>query len=93
MRNIEPWLSDADVELCNRLAEEFAGFAHGDHQVLDKSGGDVLAIGPAHQVRLTSPEEYDATYRNGRGNLLFEIGWKKCFALGERLQGVPHPEL
>ncbi|KAM0276428.1 hypothetical protein ACHAQH_006780 [Verticillium albo-atrum] len=87
LRNIEPWLEGPGTELSKRFAEAVVDFAYGEDEA------DVLVLGPQNEVRLMTPEEYDTTHRNGRGKLLSDIGWKKCLALGERLQGVPRPEL
>ncbi|EGY16985.1 uncharacterized protein VDAG_08149 [Verticillium dahliae VdLs.17] len=87
--NFEPWLAREDVELGRRFAEAVLEFAHDGKRDSD----DVIAVGPEHKLQILSAEQYDAKYRDGRGKLLAEIGWKKCLTLGERLQGFPYPEL
>ncbi|KAF3347806.1 hypothetical protein VdG2_04042 [Verticillium dahliae VDG2] len=86
--NFEPWLAREDVELGRRFAEAVLEFAHDGKRDSD----DVIAVGPEHKLQILSAEQYDAKYRDGRGKLLAEIGWKKCLTLGERLQGFPYPE-
>ncbi|KAG7121495.1 Succinate--hydroxymethylglutarate CoA-transferase like protein [Verticillium longisporum] len=89
LRNFEPWLTREDVELSKRFAEAVLEFAHDGKRDRD----DVIAVGPDHKLQILSAEQYDAKYRDDRGKLLAEIGWKKCLTLGERLQGFPYPEL
>ncbi|CRJ88397.1 hypothetical protein BN1708_009259 [Verticillium longisporum] len=86
--NFEPWLAREDVELGKRFAEAVLEFAYDGKRDND----DVIAVGPEHKLQILSAEQYDAKYRDGRGKLLAEIGWKKCLTLGERLQGFPYPE-
>lgn len=50
--------------------------------------GDILVIGPGEAFGFIDEKEYDEKYRGGRAKLLYEIGWEKCFKLGELLQGV-----
>ncbi|CRK37867.1 hypothetical protein BN1723_015259 [Verticillium longisporum] len=88
LRNFEPWLTREDVELSKRFAEAVLEFAHDGKRDRD----DVIAVGPDHKLQILSAEQYDAKYRDDRGKLLAEIGWKKCLTLGERLQGFPYPE-
>ncbi|CZR63049.1 uncharacterized protein PAC_12946 [Phialocephala subalpina] len=50
--------------------------------------GKVMVIGPKEKITFEGTEEYDEKYRKGRGRLLEEIGWEKCFKFAEMLQGV-----
>jgi hypothetical protein len=68
------------------MASAWIDFAYGDK--INDGKGDVLIIGPGEKFEFVKEEGYDAEYRGGRVKLLQEIGWEKCFKLGELLQGV-----
>lgn len=68
------------------MAAAWIKFAHGEE--LNDGNAGVLVIGPGKNFGFLSEEEYDEKYRDGRGELLFGIGWEKCCKLGEMLQGV-----
>ena len=68
------------------MAGVWVDFAYGDE--INNGKGGVLVIGPGENFEFVSEEEYDKKYRGGRGKLLYEIGWEKCFKFGEMLQGV-----
>ncbi|KAF8860196.1 alpha/beta-hydrolase [Acephala macrosclerotiorum] len=52
------------------------------------NGKEVMVIGPDEKITFEGSDEYDEKYRKGRGKLLEEIGWEKCFKLAEMVQGV-----
>ncbi len=69
------------------MAEAWIRFTYGEGWG-SKDGKDVMVIGPREEITFASEEEYDVRYRNGRGKVLEEIGWEKCYKLAELLQGV-----
>lgn len=89
LRNFDPWLDEQGRAFGEAMLALWVGFAYGE----DKGRSEVLALGPDHEVVYNGPEDYNQRYRQGRVKLLLEIGLSKAVALGERLQGVVHPEL
>jgi hypothetical protein len=72
-------------ELGKKMAEAWIGFAY--REEFNEGKGDILVFGPNAKVGFVDGETYDQKYRGCRGKLLQEIGWDKCFRLGELLQG------
>jgi len=66
------------------MAETWIDFAYAAE--LNGGKGGVLVIGPDAKFGFVSEDEYDQKYCSGRGKLMQEIGWEKCFKLGELLQ-------
>jgi hypothetical protein len=85
LQNFSSSFSLQNQELGKKMAETWIDFAY----TAKANGGKerALVIGPDAKFGFVSEEEYDEKYRGGRGKLLQEIGWEKCFKLGELLQG------
>lgn len=86
LHNFGSAFSADSQELGKKMAGAWIDFAYGT-EINDGKGG-VLVIGPGEEFGFVDEKEYDEKYRGGRGQLLHEIGWEKCFRLGELLQGV-----
>jgi hypothetical protein len=71
--------------LGKKMAEAWIDFGYGA-KIYDRKGS-ILIIGPNAKFEFVDEGAYDGKYREGRGKLLQEIGWEKCFKLGELLQG------
>ncbi|PMD31812.1 para-nitrobenzyl esterase [Hyaloscypha variabilis F] len=86
LQNFGSAFSTASQKLGKKMASAWIDFAYGDK--INDGKGDVLIVGPGEKFEFVKEEGYDAEYRGGRVKLLQEIGWEKCFKLGELLQGV-----
>lgn len=86
LQNFGSAFSAASQELGKKMAGAWVDFAYGE--MLNDGKSEVLIIGPEEKFELVKEVEYDEKYRGGRVKLLQEIGWEKCFKLGELLQGV-----
>ena len=86
LQNFGSAFSATSQELGNKMAGAWIDFAYGTE--LNGGKGGVLVIGPEEKFEFVKEEEYDEKYRGGRVKLLQEIGWEKCFRLGELIQGV-----
>jgi hypothetical protein len=86
LQNFGSAFSAQSQDLGRKMAGAWVDFAYGDE--INNGKGGVLVIGPGENFEFVSEEEYDKKYRGGRGKLLYEIGWEKCFKFGEMLQGV-----
>jgi hypothetical protein len=86
LQNFGSAFSASSQELGKKMAAEWINFAYSkeNHETEDR----VLVIGPGDKFGFIPEETYIQEYRGGRGKLLYEIGWEKCFKLGELLQGV-----
>jgi hypothetical protein len=69
------------------MAEKWIDFAHSHAWRGGESGHAVLVVGPEDRSSFATEVEYDHKYRNGTGQLMYELGWERCFRLGEMLQG------
>ncbi len=78
------------------MQSTFRDFTRGEgwgQQVLGRNNqvrpriDEVLVLGPNNEVKWVAKPEYDLQYRRGRGKLMEDLGWEKCFKLGEVLQG------
>lgn len=85
LQNFPSSFSAQSYELGKKMAEAWIDFAYGS-KINDGKGG-ILVIGPDAKFEFVNEGEYDEKYREGRGKLLQEFGWEKCFKLGELLQG------
>jgi hypothetical protein len=86
LQNFGPAFSVQSRELGRKMAGAWVDFAYG--REINSGKGGVLVIGPGENFEFVGEKEYDEKYRGGRGKLLHEIGWEKCFKFGELLQGV-----
>jgi carboxylesterase type B len=87
--NLSSYFSQESKQLGKDMAEVWINFAYGDGWGSKLHDDDILVIGPDERMVFTTPEGYDQTFRHGRDRALQEIGWAKCFRLGEKLQGLP----
>lgn len=69
------------------MARVWITFAYGLGWPRGEAGEKVLVIGGGDVITSVDDEHYDLKFRKGRGRLLLDIGWKRCFKLGEMLQG------
>jgi hypothetical protein len=53
----------------------------------DENEEKILIIGSRDEIVLASETDYDRLFRRGRGQIMQAIGWKRCFRMGEILQG------
>ena len=86
LQNFGSAFSASSQELGRKMAAEWIDFAYREETQESEVG--VLVIGPGDVFKFVDEETYLQKYRGGRGKLLYEIGWEKCFKLGEMLQGV-----
>lgn len=84
LQNFSSSFSLQNQELGKKMAETWIDFAYAAE--LNGGKGGVLVIGPDAKFGFVSEDEYDQKYCSGRGKLMQEIGWEKCFKLGELLQ-------
>lgn len=86
LQNFGSAFSAQSRELGKKMAEAWISFAYGKQN--NEQSESVLVIGPEQKFEFVKKDEYDQKYRGGREKLLHEIGWEKCFKLGELLQGI-----
>jgi len=70
-----------------RMSESWINFAYGLGWPGGVGGEEILVIGGRDQLGMVDEHSYDLRFRRGRGQLMLDIGWEKCFKLGEMLQG------
>jgi len=76
-----------DCVLATRMTEIWINFAYGLGWPKRDGGDSVLVIGGLKELDLLDDDDYDLQFRSRRGQLMLDIGWEKCFKLGEMLQG------
>ena len=80
---------DAEHEkLGKEMAAVWINFTYGKGWDRQNGEKEVLVIGPDEKLSWSSVKEYDDKFREGRGQILLEMGWEKVCKLGEMLQGV-----
>lgn len=82
-----------DHKLGNEMGAAFINFTYGEGigAVGEGKEDSVLVLGyqgKEDMVGFWSKDKFEEGIMNGRGTLMEEIGWEKCFELGEILQGV-----
>lgn len=86
-QNIVSIIKSDHGHLSRDMTRIWASFAYGLGWPQGDKGEDILVLGPNSSVKSYSDEEYDRILRRGRGQLMYKLDWKRCFQLGEMLQG------
>ena len=69
------------------MSDVWIGFAYGG-EWLGRAPEDTAIFGPGSDSIYLSSSDYDSRFRKNRGQLMLDIGWKRCFDIAELLQGV-----
>lgn len=88
LQNYNTFLPRESEAISKSMADIFLGFICGHGWIKAPREVNVVVFGPEAQVSVTSTSGYDMDFRRGRGALLTELGWRRCFLLAEMLQGV-----
>ncbi|KAF2199956.1 alpha/beta-hydrolase [Delitschia confertaspora ATCC 74209] len=83
LSNFNTYLPPASVAVGAKMQELWLRFANGEGWpetviVATEDGG----------VEEVNEEKYEKRFKYGRGKMLREIGWERCFLIAEELQGV-----
>jgi len=76
-----------DRVVATHMTETWINFAYGLEWPKRDGVDSVLVIGGLKQLDIVDDDDYDLQFRRRCGQLMLDIGWEKCFKLGEMLQG------
>jgi hypothetical protein len=86
LQNFRHYMPPACVDLGIKMTEIWLDYAYNLGWPSDADKKTILKIGQ-NKITLVAETEYDRVFHRGRGQLMQDIGWKRCFRMGEMLQG------